>query len=359
MWDAILEPLKEKEYKDCSVLPGGNAALISNRLAKLGVNVLLGGPVGEVLAPLVDPSITTLQKHHELIGEEVNIVEDEVHLILEFSTGQEWGSLKSARANRFIISHDLQNSQLQAIESFHKAIETFHPQLIIVAGSHLLESLEVSERNIRLDVLVKALTSVPSNIAIHLEIAGVGDPTFLRQMAEKLLPLVDSIGLNEQELGALYQVTGGTTYSMSRFTSPTVPVAAGAIEHIMKLPFVNHNTGPHQISRVHLHYLSFHLLSQPKYPRAETFHWSRNRAKQAVAAGSLATTIQACGENGELPDESELHIKDNGTGEVFAHFYNSFLEFWVAPVAICNVPKRTVGLGDCISATGLATHFGE
>jgi ADP-dependent phosphofructokinase/glucokinase len=42
------------------------------------------------------------------------------------------------------------------------------------------------------------LVKLPPSVAIHLELASFGDETLLALVAEKLLPCVDSLGLNEQ-----------------------------------------------------------------------------------------------------------------------------------------------------------------
>jgi len=362
VWKEILAPLQQTNYEQCSVHPGGNAALIANRLADLNVSVLLGGPVGDGLAPLLHPSIITQQKYHaNLPQQEIPFpeVEDEVHLILEYRAGETWNpKLASPRANRFIISHDLQNSQLLAIEGLHESLSSFEPEVLIVAGSHLLESLTEEEREQRLTALERALKSVPEHILVHLEIAGVGDESFLEQMARKLLPLVDSVGLNEQELGALYRCTGGNKYQAKDFVVPTVQIAQDAVDHLLRLPYVRHGRGSHEITRVHLHYLSFHLIAQwPVDGTAEK--WSGQRARDAVVAAALAPTIQACGTEGKLPSYESLHLRPTGLpeGKYIDEWENNGIQYWASTVLVCNVPLRTVGLGDCISATGLAYHY--
>jgi hypothetical protein len=62
---------------------GGNAALMANKLASVGCNVLLGGPVGDRLARLLNPAIT-------LAEPDAKALTDEVHLILEYQQGESW-----------------------------------------------------------------------------------------------------------------------------------------------------------------------------------------------------------------------------------------------------------------------------
>lgn len=334
---------------------------MGNRFANLGVSVLLGGPVGDSLSGLLHSNITTLKKHHENIHPDkpFHQVEDEIHLIMEYGGEQKWGELQSKRANRFIVSHDVQNSRLTAVEELHEAIKTYNPQIVVIAGTHLLEILDEETRKERLDVLVSTLKMIPSDIAIHLEIAGVGDHNLMKLIAEELFPNIDSIGLNEQELGALYISLGRDNLVANDFINPTADIAGLALDEIMQSPIMKLDEGTHQLSRIHLHYLSYHLLGQLRKQRKDTFTWNSKRAERAVAAGCLATTIQACGIDGELPKDSELIIRPNGISKLFQYYQTELFDFWVAPVAACREPKRTVGLGDLISATGLAYHYGN
>jgi ADP-dependent glucokinase len=306
--------------------------LIGNRFADLGISVFLGGPVGETLSPLLNPSIRIQQ-------DEQNPIQDEIHLILEFATGQTWENLVSPRANRFIVSHDIQNSQLSFVEKFHQELQS--PQLAVLAGAHLLEALNEPLRSERLSALANAISSIPKEIVVHLEIAGVGNATFLADFAQKILPLVDSIGLNEQELGMLYSALGGQEFQSSDFVSPLLRTASRSIGFIMGLPMFLNNQGDHQLNRVHLHFLSYHLIAQPVQSREGVYQWDREKAKASVASGSLATTIQACGVDGEFPDVAQLRVDPRVANSGSFEEFN--LEFWVSPVVICKVPIRTVG----------------
>jgi ADP-dependent phosphofructokinase/glucokinase len=51
--------------------------------------------------------------------------QDEVHLITEYTTGEEWGGHKTPRSNRFIVSNDYTNSQLKTLEAFHQSITRY------------------------------------------------------------------------------------------------------------------------------------------------------------------------------------------------------------------------------------------
>ena len=89
--------------------------------------------------------------------------------------------------------------------------------------------------------------------------------------------------------------------------------------------------------------------------------------KQAVGAGSLATSQQACDnetldieqielhlpfkiEKGSDPDSTEQTIDPT---DPVIEFKEGNFEIIVSPVLVCKNPVRTVGLGDAISTMAL------
>lgn len=347
----------------CEFHTGGNAALMSNVFSSLGVKTTLAGPVGSRLEALLHPDVEVATNSDAL---------EEVHLILEYQRGDEWRgdgvSAKSPRANRFIVSHDVQNSHMNALEVMDGHLASLSPSslpdVVTVAGAHLLEGLTETERSERLSVLEKSLKGVNGKgVAVHFEYAGVGDEEVLQSISHAVLPHSQSIGMNEQELGALYTALGGSTYAIDAFTAPTVHVAIHAIEHILSLPIAK------GITRVHLHYLTFHLIAQRTHSQsAVEVPWKREAAEQSVAAGALMTTTVACGEADGSLDPRKVRIQpfsiaESGDTDASASLFLRFsspvsgLEFRIAPVLVCTSPTRTVGLGDSISAAGLAYHI--
>mmetsp|Transcript_1236 Transcript_1236/g.4434 ORF Transcript_1236/g.4434 Transcript_1236/m.4434 type:complete len:489 (-) Transcript_1236:121-1587(-) len=364
LFNSIVDALVDEETSaprgGCAFHTGGNAALMANRFAALGVATTLGGPVGSALAQLLDPKVTVTNPGQESA--------DEVHLIMEHQRGDQWKAagktLVSPRANRFIVSHDVQNSRMDAIESLDAHLSkggVSAAEVLVVAGAHLLEGISETERESRLSVLRGSLEKTKGRgTAVHFELAGVGDERVLYEIASAILPVSASIGLNEQELGSLYIATGGSSYSIDDFTVPTIHCATHAIEHVLGLPMAA------GVSRLHLHYLTFHLIAQRTGDDVRA-PWSRAAAEQAVAAGALATTAIACGDENGNVNPADVRVQPYGISSatdvaadsLFMRFSSpvSGLEFRVAPVLVCKAPARTVGLGDSISSTGLAYHI--
>lgn len=105
----------------------------------------------------------------------------------------------------------------------------------------------------------------------------------------------------------------------------------------------------------------------------------RSRAAISVCAGALVTT-QNAGFDGSpemfdisktdiyLPETIEvpMSISNRSSPKISRsvtldlpktpYYYVGYpeAEFWIAPIFVCKFPKKTVGLGDSISATSLA-----
>lgn len=134
------------------------------------------------------------------------------------------------------------------------------------------------------------------------------------------------------------------------------------------------------LSRLHYHSYQFHMIAQ----LGGVSTWGSGAS--SVAAGSVATTLQACG----VADESKLHgnqldlpapLKIDTTEPSLAVprlaldsvvkvrvkspvaiwswplGFEDTVTFYYAPVLVCKAPVGTVGLGDAISASGLAAHL--
>ena len=209
---------------------------------------MLVGAVGEALRELLNSSVfvpeSSLQK------------EDEVHLILEYSRGEKWGTSEASCANRFIFSHDVANGELTPADNFAAALSSFNPQLVVVAGLHLLDNTPESFWRPRVQKVVSAISSLPPSVPVHLELASIGNLEFLANLSGKVFSSVQSIGLNEQELMAISKASGGP-YSDEETVSdpPEVAVVSDVLYWVLK-----HFGG--KLSRVHFHSLTFHIIAE-------------------------------------------------------------------------------------------------
>ncbi|XP_019640391.1 PREDICTED: ADP-dependent glucokinase-like [Branchiostoma belcheri] len=345
-----------EKLPDKKVSIGGNAALMGERMADMGVQVLLGGPMGPQAMKLLSSSV---QVPRDCIR-----ARDEVHLILEFGRGEAWGDVEAAVATRFIFSNDVSNARMEPLEAFFGQLEHFRPDLVVLSGLHLLEKEKDSFRQARLARVVHVLRNIPDGIAVHLELASMVDTAFLKKIAAEVFPVVHSIGLNEQELAFLCKSVDGPLHAeVLDGGQPEIPAVNDILFWLLQTYGYSEENPTSRFSRIHFHSLTFHVTA------ALPAFWGN--LPSATAAGSLVAPQQACGEDGVIT-HSETDIKIPLAFPLSVQHpplrreivkYSSYhpvtswvregVEFAFSPVLVCKKPIRTVGLGDAISATGL------
>ena len=174
------------------------------------------------------------------------------------------------------------------------------------------------------------------------------------------MPIVTSIGLNEQELLFLSQSGKGPHSDLAAWKGiPDV----GQVSDILLWILEEHGRGDPlseaDLTRIHFHTLAYHILATVEG------HWGNQAA--AVMAGARVASSQACGL--ESVDVSKVELKAplefysshsepreklilNPT-EPVTTWHRGNVTFHMTPVLVCTHPLRTVGLGDAISAEGL------
>ncbi|XP_048812099.1 ADP-dependent glucokinase isoform X1 [Lagopus muta] len=341
------------QHPGAQLYVGGNAALIGQKLAaNPDLKILLCGPVGPKLHELLDDNV--------VVPPESMQERDEFHLILEYQAGEEWGQAKAPNANRFIFSHDLSNGALNMLEVFVSSLEEFQPDLVVLSGLHMMEGQSKEVRHRRLMEAVASISDIPTDIPIHLELASMTDQDFMSNIVhQQVFPLVNSIGLNEQELLFLTQSASGPHASLASWNG--VP-DVGAVSDILFWILKEHGKTADRASdltRIHFHTLAYHILA------TVDGHWGNQVA--AVAAGARAAGAQACAT--ETIDTSRVFLKaplefvtsqieapskiSLNPDEPVVHWHREGISFHFTPVLVCKDPVRTVGLGDAISAEGL------
>ncbi|XP_065070330.1 ADP-dependent glucokinase-like isoform X2 [Rhopilema esculentum] len=357
LFDQLIKASVSLENAKYSV--GGNSALMGLKMLYSSPNstILLGGPVGPRLSALLDERIQVPNSVLQKV--------DQYHIILEYRDGDEWGGVVSKCSNRFILTRDMPNARMMSMEAFFSSLISFQPDLIVISGLHLLESEDEEFRYTRIKDLAKHLQLMNAKIPIHLELASMVKVDFLQLIAYEIFPLVDSLGLNEQELAFITVALNGPHRKDGDLRQ--WPPEIGVMSDILYWTLETFGKDSKQqaqsrLTRIHFHCLTYHIIAvMPRF-------WSKSEV--AAAAGSSAVTRQACNHDSILINEVELR-----TPEYFARSVNEWtlrrnlvkhdqanpitswsrnkIDFHFSAVLVCKKPKRTVGLGDCISGTGL------
>lgn len=342
------------EYPGAKLFVGGNAALIGQKLATYtDLMVLLCGPIGPKLHEMLDDQI--------IVPPESLQETDEYHLILEYKAGEKWGSTQAPQANRFIFSHDVSNGEMSSLETFVASLDEFEPELVVLSGLHMMEGQGRELWEERLKEAVSAISDIRRDIPIHLELASMTDKDYMNSiMQEQVMPLVSSIGLNEQELLFLSQAGNGPHSDLTAWKGiPDVGRVSDILLWILEQHGRSDPLSEADLTRIHFHTLAYHILAT-----VDGF-WGNQVA--AVTAGARVASSQACGL--QFVDVSKVELRAP------LEFFSSHTEpreklrinpaqpttvwrrgnvtFHMTPVLVCKQPLRTVGLGDAISAEGL------
>lgn len=74
----------------------------------------------------------------KLAGDIVN--DDDIHLVLEYKSGEVWGPFTAPRANRYILHNDQNNPKISSLELFDEVLRDFKPRLLVISGLQIMDS---------------------------------------------------------------------------------------------------------------------------------------------------------------------------------------------------------------------------
>lgn len=217
----------------------------------------------------------------------------------------------------------------------------------------------------RLDLVREQIKSQSHTTLVHFEMASYVELELLLQLTKKVIPYIDSIGMNEQELSNLFNILEHNQVSVVADSNPRV---ATALDQIRKIFQIIRSKGKEKsgrkLTRIHVHTLAYQAILTVK-----DSEWKRTKAAAAKAA--LTAHRYVCNNKKIVLDKSKLILDDsfsttadNDKSRVFFKLSdpvscwdetleNEEVEICVAPVLICTEAQLTAGAGDNISAAGL------
>ncbi|KAI6217535.1 hypothetical protein M3Y95_01214000 [Aphelenchoides besseyi] len=340
---------------------GGNAALMAQKIATgfpLTTTYLVG-PIGPRANALLHPSIER--------NNSTRIVQDELHVILQYKQGEILGEYVSPASSRFITSHDQYSGSSVVIEMFFKAIAQYRPDLIMFSGVHLLEGQPRQVRLEKLRMIKRSLLQVNPLVPIHFSLGSMGDSSHVHEVLYRIIPYVDSLFINEQELAFISKVGNGPYQEQ-------YPVRAGTLHAYKVVEMLNwllttlghDRSNPaaknynYRLQRIHFHCLTYHIVV------SRGTDWSNLAA--GLAAGARLAGRQSCNIVNEREDHDKLEIRTSGTvlldkqmDKVYQFNQYNPIASWMrndvvyiyTPVLVCKFPQHIVGVDDAISVTAL------
>lgn len=333
---------------------GGNAPVMAGRMATEGCDVLLGGSFSTDFTDV-------LSQHITVAGNTVE--EPDIHLILEYPSGAQWGSYTSRRANRYIVHSDDHNPYLASMEEFAEKLQNFEPDLLVVGGLQMMDNFpfQSGERATLLSRLAHLLASTSPTIGVHFEMASFVEESIMEDLLHYVIPHADSLGMNEQELPNLLSLLKGSNITVLSDPNPRVATVLDQMREVYRL--LNQREAK-ALTRLHVHTLAFQAMIVTRGSK-----WKNTMS--ATAKASLTANRHVCGSNDIDPSKARLIMDDSfsvsrreGSQRIplqesrpVSCWHEDDYEICVAPVLVCTEVYQTAGGGDNISAAGLVLQI--
>nr|CAD7441007.1 unnamed protein product [Timema bartmani] len=338
---------------------GGNAPVMASRFVSEGCHVLLAAKMTTDLQKTLPEGIT-------VVGGDVS--KDDIHLILEYKAGEQWGPYVAPRANRFIVHNDANNPMITSLEKFDEALSRFNPNLLVVGGLQMMDSYPFEEgvREARLQKVTRQMKSQPPSAGVHFEMASFAEAEMLVELVRHIIPFADSLGMNEQELTNLHSTLVYGNISIVSDSIPRVAIVLDQMRQVFGL--VREKSAmmsdSRQLTRLHVHTLAYQAIMTVKGSK-----WKNSMA--AAAKASLTANRHVCGSREVdiakatlIMDESFSTSIGAGSRRVplneeqpVSCWDEGEMEICVAPVLVCTEARQTAGGGDNISSAGLVMQI--
>lgn len=274
----------------------------------------------------------------------------EAHYILEYPRSLSFGGGPSPRANRFIAAPE---SKILFHSEWEASLPTVSKEcdLFFVAGlNHMGEDYEDSFQTVREHIQI-AKAANPS-LKVHVEITSVPDLMKREAIVDRILPLVDSVGLNETELADIAFLQGLPGWEKVRGD----PVYQLEAMHLIRALGVR---------RVNMHTLGYYLCLSPN-PVEEV----RSNLLFAGLVGAIRASTGRSPRPEDIPMAEKLPLSERGMkelgrlGDLMAlkgFDRREMIEegwcpeenFVAVPTKLVSSPGYTVGLGDTISGAAV------
>lgn len=327
---------------------GGNAALIADTLkGHSTTDVTLMGPVGPRLRPAMKAKLASPESQ-----------DDEIHLIIEYKAGEKFNAMAAPIANRFIVHHDIANTQLIHAKEFLEAATSTEGKFdwSVWSGLHFLDSLSEMEYMPHIDLFRGFVQNRKSETPLHLELASMANVNFVRALYQDVIVHVDSIGLNDQELMYLTKCIGGPQLNSNGAVDKMIEAMVWILNNAREI--LKDSRG---LSRIHMHSHRVHIIAQLKNtekPGSIEYYGTA----EGLLQGVYVAAVRACGS--DQPFLFELSKAKLSNGTLLPHLLdqhpvltwlesNEVIQIFAMPTILCRQPVGTVGLGDAISASAL------
>ncbi len=355
---------------------GGNMGIMANVLSELGASRVVPNVANpsdlqmsffsERAIYIPDGGEAVSSRDQEILAKHIGDEGELIHFVFDFKQGDSFvfsgNGISVPRENRFIASYDPLNLELHIDEQFRNyALEHINEMDgALISGYHLLreEYPDGSSYKEKLNRSIKQLSEWKKrnkHLHIHAELGHFESEEMANDVFNSLVPVVDNIGLNEDELATLARMNELDAAGILEMDSRAI------IETAVSLCKASGQ------KRLQVHTHEF-VLSVSSDTRSEA-----EQVLESLHFGVDCAATFAC--YGKLYSREELlqiasSISESKTGKKqmqkiidyippgeydITRRYSVFRKYrgysiCAVPTRICDDPVATVGLGDTISS---------
>ena len=348
---------------------GGQGGIIANTLALLGIKKVIthtnSHPKLQAEQFLDLENLFALDEHGDL-KKATSISRSKdiplIHWIIEFDKGDSFTyqgkSFTCPKSNRFIATYDPLNINLVMNEGFDKYMQNNPVEYLVLSGFHPLLSKNNGVELLKNAVpVIKNWQKANPKMITHLEIASTQDKVIRKNILKFIVPLAQSMGLNERETIDLLNVSG------QKELAKKIEKETTSCHLFEALVFLKETLN---IARIQLHMFGLYMTIQDK-----NFPYSAEQNLKGMMTASVVSSSKAF--HGALEKYDDISLtkdyppSDTGLKELTALAKMlkkpELAEIGVAeykgyiisaiPTILIDKPKTLVGMGDTISSVSL------
>jgi len=309
--------------------------------------------------------------------------QDPIHFVFDFSEGESFSiygkQFTVPRENRFIATCDQLNFRLFINPDFDAYALQHAGEMdgALISGFHLLLE-EYPDGGSYLEIVEQALSRVLAwkarneRLRVHLELGHFANRNLACTVFSKFASIVDSLGMNEDELASFYELHGIPVEELLRMNAEAVGKAASCLASLHRLQKLVVHTREFVLAAVRWDDTGASACGCPERPALIRRPFYSRKVEIEIealefgvkCAGTYAATGRLDGRDFvemEAPElqESEPGRKEVGRfleafgGEAFgngAFAFRGGYMLCMLPTLLSKSPVTTVGLGDTLTA---------
>ena len=282
-----------------------------------------------------------------------------IHWIIEFDRGDvlelEGKTFKCPKSNRFIATYDPLNLKLVVDKPFMEYVQNNKTQYVVLSGFHALTSNNDGVsliKNIIPDL--KNWKENNKSAVFHLEIASTQDLDVRKAIVYDVVPLMDSIGVNEREtIDVLEAIGENGLATLCKNKTTAENLFAGIVKIKDKL----------KVKRIQLHMFGLYVTLQDsgfKITPEQNLNGMMTAATVAAAKAGTGSIDNLLFAHGNMVSDVGLIEASNlatsiGQNDLEISGIARYRQ-WdliVVPTILIEKPITLVGMGDTISSISL------